>query len=86
MSSPFETQAGGGEIGHLLIGNVINSAVTNRHVIIFISSRWLGGDGQREAPFGAMLGATQIHLRAVVRGLRHLGLERSCLGYFDAAT
>ena len=35
---PFWAQTGG-KIGHLLIGNVVNSPVTNRHAIIFISSR-----------------------------------------------
>lgn len=51
----------GGKIGHLLIGNVINSPVTNS-AIIFISSRLLWVVRRQEAEFDFLLRAPQLQL------------------------
>ena len=52
----------GGKIGHLLIGNAINSPVTKRHAIIFISSWRLWGSRREEAVVDFLLRVTQIQL------------------------
>lgn len=57
---PFWAQTGG-KIGHLLIGNVINSPVTNS-AIIFISSRLLWVVRRQEAEFDFLLRAPQLQL------------------------